>query len=136
MMLYFMTLLIPIIIIGIITYELSVNNLKHESSNMIKMNLDSSAKTVDIYLKTAQKTSMNFLYDETINKLLRPYNSISLEQRTQLVMIPKIIFRNQDIVDNFIDSMFVYLDDNKVYRSDGIDQFNLLFNKYYKFKRY
>lgn len=136
MLLYFLTLLIPVIIIGAITYNYSANSMRADYTKAIRMNLQSSAKTIDIYLKTAQETSVNFLYDETAHRLLQPQNKMTPENKSELNSISKVIARNQNIVSEYIDNVFVYLDDKTVYTSDGMDSFDSFFNKFYRLDKY
>jgi two-component system response regulator YesN len=134
--LYFVSLLIPTAIIGVVTYIYYANLLRIDFTNKININLASSAKTVDIYLRSVQKTSINFFKDEMIRNILVPGPGLTLEQHYQLLKIPPIITRNQNLVSEFVSNVFVYLDRNKIYSGDGIDDFNSFFGNFYNFNRY
>ncbi|MFD0677715.1 MULTISPECIES: helix-turn-helix domain-containing protein [unclassified Paenibacillus] len=133
---YFLSLLIPIVIIGISEYWYSVSLMKNEFNQRISTNLDSSANSVDSYIKTTQETGVNFLYDDTVQSLLMPKNLQSLEVRAELWRLPRILQRNENIISKFTDSMFVYIDNQDVYVSGGVNYFESFFNNLYKYDKY
>jgi len=127
MLIYFASLLIPIILVGVITFQYSTNVMKRDFSNSIRQNLISSAGTIEIYMKTAQETSINFFRNDTVQQLLIPYDQVDAEHRTEWHHIPRIIRSSQNIVNEYINSMFVYLDYQKVYTGEGIEDYNYYF---------
>ncbi|MDQ0916934.1 helix-turn-helix domain-containing protein [Paenibacillus sp. V4I5] len=133
---YFLSLLIPIIIIGVSEYWYSVSIMKNEFNQRISTNLKSSANAVDSYIKTAQETSVSFLYDDTVQTLLMPKNAQSLEVKSELWRLPRILQRNENIVSHFADSMFVYIDNQDVYVSGGVNYFESFFSNIYKYEKY
>lgn len=133
---YFLSLLIPIIIIGVSEYGYSVSIMKKEFNQRISTNLKSSANTVDSYIKTAQETSVSYLYDDTVQTLFMPKNAQSLEVKSELWRLPRILQRNENIVSHFSDSMFVYIDNQDVYVSGGVNYFESFFNNMYKYEKY
>ncbi|MCR8635697.1 cache domain-containing protein [Paenibacillus radicis (ex Xue et al. 2023)] len=133
---YFLSLLIPIVIIGISEYWYSVSLMKNEFNQRISTNLDSSANSVDSYIKTTQETGVNFLFDDTVQSLLMPKNLQSLEVRAELWRLPRILQRNENIISKFTDSMFVYIDNQDVYVSGGVNYFESFFNNLYKYDKY
>lgn len=135
MLIYFASLLIPIILVGVVTFQYSTNVMKRDFSNSIRQNLNSSAGTIEIYMKTAQETSINFFQNDTIQQLLIPYDQVNAEHRTQWHHIPRIIRSSQNIVNEYINSMFVYLDYQKVYTGEGIEDYKYFF-EYNQFASY
>ncbi|TDG00212.1 helix-turn-helix domain-containing protein [Paenibacillus piri] len=133
---YFLSLLIPIVIIGVSEYAYSVRIMKNEFNERISTNLESAAKTVDSYLKTTQETGVNLLYDETVRTLLMPKEMQSLEVRAELWRLPRILLRNENIISHFADSMFVYTDNQDVYVSGGVNYFDSFFSNMYKYDKY
>lgn len=63
-LLYFLSLLLPIIIIGAVFYINVSNRLQDEFTQKVQMNLQSSANTIEIYMRTIQETSINFFYEK------------------------------------------------------------------------
>lgn len=136
MMFYFSTLLIPILIVGLIGYEFSTHVLKRDYSASIKRNLQSSADAIDIYINTAQETSINFFSDETVRSLVASTESHDPDAKTRIARIPTIIRNYQNILNGlFIQSMFVYWDNKRVYTSEGVDDYDFYFrnNVYQKY---
>jgi AraC-like DNA-binding protein len=133
---YFLSLLIPIVIIGISEYWYSISIMKNEFNQRISTNLESSANAVDSFIKTSQETGVNFLYDDTVRTLLMPKNLQSLEVKAELWRLPRILQRNENIVSKFTDSSFVYIDNQDVYVSGGANYFDFFFNNMYKYEKY
>jgi two-component system response regulator YesN len=135
-LLYFLFLLIPTALIGLVTYFYYAGVLRNDFTNKIKINLASSARNIAIYLELAQKNSINFFKDDTVRGVLAPQSGLTAEQCYQLQKIPEIIIRNQNVVSEFVSNVFVYLDAVKVYTGAGMDDFDLFFGKFYRFRRY
>lgn len=133
---YFLSLLIPIVIIGVSEYWYSVRVIKNEFNERIAANLSTAAAGLDAYIQTAQETGVNFLYDETVRWLLMPKAKQSLEIRSELGRLPRILQRNENIVSHFIDSMFAYIDTEDVYVSGGVNGFASFFNNMYRYEQY
>ncbi|NHN29471.1 helix-turn-helix domain-containing protein [Paenibacillus agricola] len=132
----FLSLLIPIIIIGASEYVYSISMMKNQFNERITTNLEAAANTVDLYIKTTQETGVNFLYDETVRRLLMPKDTQSLEVMSELWRLPRILQRNENILSNFTDSTFVYIDQQDVYVSAGVNNFHSFFTNMYKYEKY
>lgn len=127
-LLFFLSFLIPILIIGAIFYINTTNRLKEEFTQKIEANLQSSVRTIDIYLNAAQSTSGNFFYD--VRAIMKPYDQYSPEERLDLLKITEAISRIGNNLIQIIDKIFVYADDKKVFKQDGLEDFNNFFDNY------
>ncbi|MDF2522890.1 MAG: transcriptional regulator, AraC family [Clostridiales bacterium] len=136
MLLYFLTLLVPIVLIGFISYTYSLNNIKKDFTNMITMHLKSSIKTVDIYIHTSQEINLNLLYDESVRKRIAAPNSMSTAQKIEFDSVLNTISRNQNVVNYYIDSLFIFQDNKVVFTSEGIDDYTTFFEKLCRFEKY
>lgn len=125
---YFLSLLVPIIIIGTVFYFNTTSRLKEDHTQKTEMNLRSSVDTIEIYLRTIQDTSVNFFSEN--KELLRPYADYSLEERVRIPEIPVILARISNNLGELIDKIFVYADGEKIYVPEGVDDFNYFFKLY------
>ncbi|MGG1518186.1 AraC family transcriptional regulator [Paenibacillus oryzisoli] len=135
-LLYFISLLIPIVIIGIIAYFNADQIMKKDTSEKLIDNLRASSKTMDIYLSMAQSTNNSLLLSETIQQFLRPYPLLTDEEKVKMPSILRAIAGNRNPISHFVDSIFIYVDDQRVYLSDGVADFDVFFDKFYKFDEY
>lgn len=133
---YFLTLLIPIVIIGLSTYMYSLYIMKKDFNDRIKTNLQNAAQTIDAKMGSLQEISFNFFSDYTVRMLLMPEEQQSLEVKTEIWRLPKIIQRNENIVSDFTDRIFVYIDKSSVYVSAGVNRFDSFFGTMYKYDPY
>jgi two-component system response regulator YesN len=135
-LLYFTSLLIPIVIIGIISYFNADQLIKKDASEKLTDNLMASSKTIDIYLSMAQATNNSLLLSETIQQYLRPDALLTDEEKIKMPSIVRAIAGNRNPISHFVDNIFIFVDDKRVYLSDGIVNFDLFFDKFYKFDEY
>ncbi|MDR6880953.1 AraC family transcriptional regulator [Bacillus sp. 3255] len=135
-LLYFFSLLIPIVIIGVIAYYNADQLIKKDVSEKLTDNLIASSKTVDIYLGMAQATNNNLLLSDTLQQNLRPYPLLTDEEKIKMPSIVKSIAGNRNTISHFVDNIFLFIDDQRVYLSDGIVDFDVFFDKFYKFNGY
>ncbi|MFH5183745.1 helix-turn-helix domain-containing protein [Paenibacillus sp. TAB 01] len=133
---YFLTLLIPIVIIGLSTYMYSLYIMKKDFNDRIKTNLQNAAQTIDAKMGSLQEISFNFFSDYTVRMLLMPEEQQSLEVKTEIWRLPKIIQRNENIVSDFTDRIYVYIDKSSVYVSAGVNRFDSFFGTMYKYDPY
>jgi two-component system response regulator YesN len=83
----------------------------------IASNLLSSSKVIDIYLRTTEQTGMNFLTNNTVQQYLMPFDLQTNEEREKAASIIKVLASSRSIVSPYIDDMFVYADNQWVYKS-------------------
>ncbi|WP_284639334.1 helix-turn-helix domain-containing protein [Paenibacillus silviterrae] len=133
---YFLSLLIPIVVVGLATYLYSVDIMKRDFNERIRTNLQNAANTIDVNLEAAQETSLNFFNDDMVRMLLMPKEQQSLEVRSEIWRLPKIIQRNENIVSDFTDRLFVYIDNKDIYVSGGVNRFDSFFGNMYKYGKY
>ncbi|MDB5056293.1 MAG: AraC family transcriptional regulator [Bacilli bacterium] len=135
-LLYFISLLIPIVIIGLFVY-LNVDQLmKKDVSEKLSDNLSSSAKTIEIYLGMAQSANSNLLLSDIIQQYLKPYSTLTDDEKVKMPFIVRAIAGNRNIISSFIDNIFMYIDDERVYQGDGVVNFDTFFDKFYQFDQY
>jgi two-component system response regulator YesN len=135
-LLYFLSLLLPILVIGSFVFINFSNKAKDDFKHKIEANLQSSADFIDIYLQTAQRSSVSFFYDKNIMSLLLPFDMYSTSDKVKLPNISYTISRISGDIGDLIDNLFVYVDDQKVYTKDGVEDFNYFFNGIYRFDSY
>lgn len=133
---YFLSLLIPIIVVGIVTCIYFTNYYKLDFDDKIIRNLDSSIKHLDYYISSSHKANLNLLEDTSIKKYLKPFNLLSLNEKAEVYKIPSVIHNNSRLISEFIDNSFIYIDNEKVYTGEGIDDFDAFFLRYYKMEDY
>jgi two-component system response regulator YesN len=133
-LLYFLSLLLPIIIIGMVFYINISNRLQDDFTQKVQMNLQSSANTIEIYMRTVQETSVNFFYEK--KPLLLPYDEYNLQERVRIPEIPDTLSRVANNLSALIDNLFLFADDEKVYTAAGLDDFDSYFEKSFSFRKY
>ncbi|TDF99748.1 helix-turn-helix domain-containing protein [Paenibacillus piri] len=134
--LYFVSLLLPILIIGTFLYVHFHDKAKSDFKQKIELNLQASADFIDVYLQTAQRTSLSFYTDKNVMSLLLPYSLYSLADKVNLPNIPYTLARISNNIGDLIDTIFVYVDDQKVYTKDGLENFDYFFSTIYQFAGY
>lgn len=132
----FLSLLLPIIIIGFLFYVNAMDNLKKDFSEKIDLNLRASADTIDVYLQTIQETSMSFFFDDSVQTILMPYDQYTINEKVALRKVSNVLSRIRSITTDYVDQVFVYIDDKKIYTNNGMEDFQIFFDKFYKFELY
>ncbi|MDD9269572.1 helix-turn-helix domain-containing protein [Paenibacillus sp. GCM10023248] len=131
---YFLSLLVPILIIGTVFYFNSTNRIQENYTQKVEMNLRSSIDTIEIYLRTIQDSSANFFSEN--KDLLRPYDEYSLSDRVRIPEIPATLGRISSNLGVLVDFIFAYADTDKVYLPEGLNDFNFFFDQYYHMNAY
>ncbi|WP_158606475.1 helix-turn-helix domain-containing protein [Paenibacillus ginsengarvi] len=133
---YFLFLLVPTLIIGSGIYVANLAVFKQQTIDKIGANLISSSKAIDNILRTTEQTGMNVLMNDTVQRYLVPYEQQSTDEKEKVPSIIKWLSSNRNIVSPYIDDLFVFTDDDWVYKSDGIESFHSFFTQFSKFDRY
>lgn len=132
----FLSLLIPILIVGLFTYVNFVKELKRDFEEKIMMNVRTSAGTVDSYLQMVHESSISFFNDSSVIRLLKPDHLYTQAERAELEQLTRNISRIRVNISGFVDETFVYIDNEKIYTSDGVNDFRSFLGKYYRFVDY
>ncbi|TLS54296.1 AraC family transcriptional regulator [Paenibacillus antri] len=132
-LLSFLSLIIPVVLLGWISYVNFVNELKREYTEKIELHLTSSSHTVENYWKTIYEAGVNFYGDPAVRRLLRTSTWASEEDRSDLHELFESIDRTRFHVNQFAEELFVYADGTYVMTSDGANDFRAFFEK---FRRY
>ncbi|NOU94228.1 helix-turn-helix domain-containing protein [Paenibacillus sp. LMG 31456] len=135
-LLYFLSFLLPILIIGAFLYIHFHDTAKKDFKQKIQLNLEASAEFIDVYLQTAQRSSLSFYSDKNVMSYLLPYRLYDPADRVNLPNIPYTLARISNNIGELIDNIFVFVDDEKVYTKDGLENFNYFFNNIYQFTAY
>ncbi|MFD0675613.1 MULTISPECIES: helix-turn-helix domain-containing protein [unclassified Paenibacillus] len=135
-LMYFLSLLIPIIIIGLTSYLNEEQIVKKDVSQKLGTNLKSSSRTVDIYLEMAQSTNNNLFLSDIIEQYLKPYPQLTDQEKVNLPMIIKAIVQNRNTISSFIDKIFLYIDTKRVYSTEGLFSFETFFEQFYHLDDY
>lgn len=130
-LLYFLTLLIPLLLVSFIFYSYQKMLAQKEDSKKIVYYLQSSANTVDMYLRSVHEVSLSLLRSKTVVTTLKPQAMLMLEQRVNLSDISKMIAQSENIISEFAADIFLYVDQERVYTVGGVDEFPLFFEKFY-----
>jgi AraC-like DNA-binding protein len=133
---YFLSLLLPILIIGSATYLYSVRVMKHDFNERISANLSTAVHTVDQDLQMAQETGFNFFHDDIVQRLLIPRDKQTLDVKAEQWRLLRVIQRSDNMISDFTDQMFIYVDHRNVYVSGGINEFDSFFTNMYRYDRY
>ncbi|MCR8631695.1 cache domain-containing protein [Paenibacillus radicis (ex Xue et al. 2023)] len=135
-LLYFLSFLLPILIIGSFLYIHFHDQAKDDFKQKIQLNLQASADFIDVYLLTAQRSSLSFYSDKNVMSYLLPYKLYAPADKVNLPNIPYTLARISNNIGELIDNIFVFVDDEKVYTKDGLENFNYFFNSIYQFAAY
>jgi two-component system response regulator YesN len=135
-LMYFLSLLIPIMIIGLIVYFNVDQVVKKDVSQKLTDNLKFSSQTVDIYLRSAQLTNNNLFSNPIIEQNLKPYMQMNNEEKLSMQLIVRAIAGNRNTISSFIDHIFMYTDTVKVYTSQEMADFDMFFDKFYRMEGY
>ncbi|MCR8630035.1 AraC family transcriptional regulator [Paenibacillus radicis (ex Xue et al. 2023)] len=133
---YFLSLLIPIVVIGIVFYFQFYHAQRNQLNEKIASTLKTSVSTIDTNLHTAQKAGISLFYDPTIQRIMLPEDLYAWSNRAELPLISKIIANYSNIAIEYIVNMFVMIDKEKVFTAGGIEDFSLFFNKTYQYAEY
>jgi two-component system response regulator YesN len=134
---HFLFFLIPIILIAALTLNNSINNSEYQFKQRISQNLESVVTTVDSYIEASQTIGLNFFSDDTVVRMFMPQNSQIPSVAAEQWRIPKIIGRNENLVSNYIDSIFAYFsEDEYVYTGSGTVDKELFYNNIYYQEQY
>lgn len=137
LLLYFIAFLIPVLLVGVISYYSTTQVVQQEFHRKNRQNLSNVADTIDDYLISSHSVAVAFLGDDSVKRILVPNEAADLEQKAERWRISKVLERYQNITSNFIDSIFVYFPgDSLVYLpTGGVDQ-TLFFQKVQQYETY
>jgi AraC-like DNA-binding protein len=124
------------LLISAVTYFHFSQIISQDTSDKVLQSLHSSAKNTDFFLRTIHETSMNLLHNSTIQKYLNPEEQQNLSDKVELADVVKTISRSRSIISEYTGEMLLYIDNRKVYLSDGAEDFELFFNKFHSFEQY
>lgn len=133
---YFLCLLLPILVIGFIVYFNLLQWLGQDVSTKLVNNLTASSKKMDVNLEMAQYTQMNLLFNGAVQQNLHPYPELSSQNKSSLPELIRAIAYSRSIVSSYVDNMYLYIDNKRIYRSDGADDFNFFFNSVRRYEKY
>ena len=133
---YFMSLLVPILVIGSIV-DANVGRLvKRDVSDKLRANLFASVSTIDVYLEMLRTSHNNLLLNDIVQTYLKPYDLQTAQDKINAPSIIRTIAAARSTLSSFVDTVFLYNDDQKVYTADGVVDFSTFFTKFYNMKDY
>ncbi len=137
LLLYFVSFLTPVLLVGIISYYSTAQMVREEFLRKNRQNLSSAADTVDAYLISSHSVAVAFLGDDEVKRIFLPDQAATLEQKAQRWRLPKVLERYQNITSNYIDSIFVYFPgDSLVYLPTGAVDQTLFFQRVKQYESY
>jgi AraC-like DNA-binding protein len=131
---YFISLLIPILLIGYIVYVNVDRLMNREVSDRLQANLTASVSNIDVNLEMVRTTHNNLLINDIVQQHLKPYSLQNVQDKISVPSIIRTIAANRSTLSSFIDTVFMYSDEDKVYTADGVVDFSTFFNKFYVFE--
>ncbi|GBF75101.1 putative AraC family transcriptional regulator [Paenibacillus sp. 598K] len=135
-LLYFLSLLMLVIIIGVFSYTNYVNEFKRDYQDKLTMNLQSSADAIDGYLQMIHESGVGFFGDPVVKRLLKPRDAYTEADLGELQLLPQSVGRTSYSLNRFIDEVFVYADDRSVFTGSGLNNFDSFFGKFYRYLDY
>jgi len=137
LLLYFFSFLIPIILIAALAYNNSVSNSESQFKQRISQNLNGVVKTVDSYFDSSQTIGLNFFADDIVKEWFMPQKNQIPSVSAEKYRIPIILTRNENLVSNYVDSIFSYFyEDDVVYCGSGIVEKDFFYNNIYINEKY
>jgi two-component system response regulator YesN len=133
---YFLLLLIPTLIVGFIVYFANIHIFKKQLSDNLSSNVQSSSNVIDIYLRTSEQTGMNFLMNDTVQQYLLPADLLTDVEKEKSLSITRMLSFSRNIINPYIDDMFVYVDNQWIYKSEGLENFHSFFTEFSHFDEY
>ncbi|THF73404.1 helix-turn-helix domain-containing protein [Cohnella fermenti] len=133
---YFLLLLIPMCAVGAIVYFSNISTYRERAIEKLSSSLASSSRVIDIYLRTTEQTAMNFFINETVQQSMAPYALQGDAEREQATSIVKVISSSRNILSPYIDDLFVFADNEWIYKSEGMENFHSFFVDFNSFARY
>lgn len=134
--LYFLSLLLPVVLIGTFTYFHFVNQFKRDYTEKMTINLQSSAATIDNDLRMVQELAVGFFNDSSVIRLFKPYTTYTLQERAEISQVLGSLRNLRSVANDFVDELFVFTDFHKVYTSAGLVDFDSFFDTHYRFDQY
>ena len=135
-LLYFLSLLVLVIVIGVFSYTNYVKEFKRDYNDKLTMNLQSSADAIDGYLQMIHESGVGFFGDPVVKRLLKPRSTYTEEDLAELYLLPQSVGRTRYSLNRFIDEVFVYADDSSVFTASGLNAFDSFFGKFYHYLDY
>lgn len=136
MLLYFSTLLIPVLFIGILFYNYSISEAKKDFGQNITKNLEFSMERIDHSVQMAVDASLNLIMEDAFFEPVMSSPEMSTEQKRHFESMIQAIVKSQNISNYFIDNLFVFRDSEWVFRSAGPESFDRFFRELYRFEKY
>jgi two-component system response regulator YesN len=133
---YFLSLLIPTFIIGLVYYVDFIDKSRNDFTERMSLHLQSVAATVDIHLGTIQAANQSFLDNQTVKRLLKPNDQLTIQERAELGLLIAALKSTNTVMRNLIDMVFTYIDEERVYSPEGAESFADFFAKSYRYKSY
>ncbi len=133
---YFLFLLIPTCVVGAVVYYANISIYKQQLADKLTSNLAASSQVIDIYLRTAEQTAMNFFINDTVQAYMSPYDIQTPDAHEKATSIIKVLASSRNIISPYIDDLFVYADRKWVYKSEGMEDFHSFFNDFYVYEGY
>lgn len=136
MLKYFWILIIPTIVIGFFVYYANLSLHKHKLLESLRTQLSFSSGTIESQLRTTEKTAINFFLNETVQQHLVPAAQKSPREAQYTSSIVHVLAAGRNIINDYIDDVFVYVDDQFVYRGDGVEDYHDFFGSFNVFDSY
>lgn len=131
---YFLVLLIPAIFTGFFSYAYYNRTQQNDFMQSNAFSIDAAVESIDKSLLGVQEVGLNFCLDNTVRLAF----TLPADTNTQFerLKVPQVITRYTGMSPITLDNFFVFMDDQAVYTSAGIDVFDDYLNKFYRLQGY
>ncbi|MDO3412459.1 helix-turn-helix domain-containing protein [Saccharibacillus sp. CPCC 101409] len=135
-LLSFLSFLLPLVLLGALTYTNFVTDRKAEYTQKLNLDLTASARKLEDYWRQIYETSTVFFGDPSVTRLMKPKQEWGAQELTNIQALQGSMSRAKFNVNSFVDHFFVYVDDEYVFTDDGINDYDYFFNKFYHYRDY
>jgi len=135
LLLSFASLLLPMILVTLLFYNSWLQRSREELATQVGLNLKASVNMLDANIATTHAAGMMLLDTDSIEQNLRPASVSTPEQKVAQIGVISQIAYARGVTGNIVESLFLFLDDDKVY-ADGQYDFHDFFDRLYRFTDY
>lgn len=136
MLLYFSTMLIPVVVIGIIFYSYSIQEARKDFGQNVAKSLEFSKERIEHSVQMAVDTSLSLIMETSFQEPVIQAPKMTTEQKKNFESMIQAIRKSQNFSNYFIDNLFVFKDDQWILRNDGAENFEMFFRDLYHFEKY
>lgn len=135
-LLYFLTMVLFILLAGIIISAGFIRGIESDIYNRIEENMESVGDRIDEKIQVIFSMGTLLYNEESFTQYLRPYQMMTIQQKYRMQDIRASIARNKLVMIDTIQNIFVFIDEEKVYSDQSLENSENFFNVFNKYKTY